>query len=365
MEPYEDTDVKKKCERIRQLIDKGEFVVGDQRRMTPILCNDKVGVQYDRIYSNKLGRHVTGSTSWGLFDKDYDYRDLWVLIEMRNDSEIPGAFLPQVKPVLGEAVIYPKHVIITAGNKSIEADIKVEDYYDGGKLRTINNSLSEHEIPVMVWRITQAELSEEEEQDEIEPIKIMTEHIAITASSVVVDDDKYEVVAAQIMPLDKQSLKALRATLAQSSRKNWVKVNYKNRYGGSTLRGSKKGFLTIGAGMLQENAVGAVVVILNPVTGDPQLWGDGYFYIVTTKDEDIVPKFIKRLDLSIPWPILDIWGEYLYARGTEEYLIENLLQYGDDFGKCVRVLKNENQWQGIIETGLSTGEIKIEESAVG
>ena len=72
MEPYEDTDVKKKCERIRQLINKGEFVVGDQRRMTPILCNDKVGVQYDRIYSYKLGRHVTGSTSWGLFDKDYD-----------------------------------------------------------------------------------------------------------------------------------------------------------------------------------------------------------------------------------------------------------------------------------------------------
>ena len=365
MEPYEDHDIKSKCNRIRELIDRGEFVVANYGHRYPILNNDKVGIRYTRQFSEKLGRHITGETSWGLFDRDNELSDLWVLADGRE--KIPEGFLPQIKPAAGEAVICPQHVVINANGRSVEADIQFDesDYYNSAKLRIINEKMIENEIPVMVWRLIFPDIPEEE-KGKVEPIKIMTEHIAITASSAVVDEDDDELVATQIVPVDKQSLKALRATLAQNSKKNWISIGYKgSSYGGSRIRGSKKGFLTIGSSTMKEGAVGAVVAMLNPVTGDPQLWSEKHFYIVTVKDEDLFPKFVKHLDLCIPWPILESWSEYLLEEGTNKSLIDDLVQYGDEFDRCIKVQKSENHWQEIIETGLETGKIKIEESAVG
>ena len=79
MGPYEDHNIKSKCNRIRTLIERGEFVVANYGHRYPILNNDKVGIRCTRKYSEKLGRHITGETSWGLFDRDYELSDMWVL----------------------------------------------------------------------------------------------------------------------------------------------------------------------------------------------------------------------------------------------------------------------------------------------
>jgi len=331
----------------------GLFVARDVSSSYPVLQNTNVGIKSTYIYSGRT--IIEGETSWGKFGYDYEL-GLYYLIS----GEIPDKYKDQVKPVLGEAVIYPHHVVIRAAGREFEADIRLDNVYPtewaSSHLYDIQKKLVQAEIPVVIWSVSFAQNVDWEQANVDKPLRIETEHVSIVGSAVVYDPQHSVLVAAQIMPESKEVLTALRATLAHNGNKDWVTVRGKNT---AYLRGAKIGYVTIGANMSKENALGGVVVLLHPLTGDPQLVKKDHFYVVTTKDEKLVDKFTDRLQLAISWPIQPEWGEYLLEKGERAGLTSKLRIEGDEFKEAIRVEIDEARWEAAIVSGIKNDAIVI------
>jgi len=353
LRPYEDTRAKRDFEQFTTMWDRYGFLVGRTSGCRyPIIQNTDVGIIPGYDINN---RAVAGTTTWGKFGYDYQL-GLYYLIS----GEVPEKYKGQIKPVLGEAVVYPQHVMVYAAGRELEADIQLEDAqpteYASTHLYAVQTKLVEAEIPIVIWRLAFAENANWEQPNNDKPLRVETEHVSIVGSSAVYDNHNRLLVAAQIMPGSKEELTALRATLAHNGNKDWVTVRGKNTY---YLRGAKVGYLTITASMRTENALGGVVILLHPLTGDPQLVKQDFFYVVTVKDEKLIDKFIDRLQLAIAWPIQPEWGKYLLEKGEKAGLVSKLGIEGDDFREAIRVNIDEAHWESIIVEGIKNDKIVI------
>ena len=177
------------------------------------------------------------------------------------------------------------------------------------------------------------------------------------ASSAIWSNDDQQLVAAQVVTPSKDLLKAIKASLAKNSSKEYLTV--KTPDDSAFLKSAKRGFITAGNSLSQVNADGTVTALLHPLTGDPQSNAADYFYIVVTKNEALSAKFAERLDLAIPWPIQPEWSDYLLEAGQEVELVQVLPYSGNDFSVGLRVIKNEAKWHQLLSDGLRQGQIAI------
>jgi hypothetical protein len=350
--PFENTYALRALQAINRLIDQGRFVVSrfspEQGGVPVVPHNEQVGIRSAREYHR--GEMVDGATSWGKFRFDAE-ANVYVLV----DGSPPEKWLPQERLEAGVVTLYPRSAVACAGERAIELDLTSEQHEGPYELLyRINQALFDSRIPVMIWR-----LEWEQEQDEkgVEVITLLTEHVRLAASSAVWDDQDSQLVAAQVMFTDPQEIKALRATLANNSSKEWLRVVTEED--NAFLRGARRGFIGVSAGMSKQHAQGNVAALLNPLTGDPQMFSEDHFYVVATPGEDITEKFVQRLDLATPWPADPQWGEYLIESGVERGLVTMLKTAAGDFETALRVEKDAEGWREVIQRGLSEGQIAL------
>jgi hypothetical protein len=380
--PFENSYALKAMQTTNRLIDQGYFVVArfapERGGVTVVPNNQQIGITPAREYYH--GEVIDGKTSWGRFKLDYE-SNLYYLVE----GQAPEKWLPQVKLAPASAVLKRRYAVVHSDERSFVGELDLASSTDSGHnpdalyppdqhegpyeiLGRINQTMYESRTPVMVWRLEWAEDANASASSATggngsgDVVTIMTEHVRLAASSAVWDNENGQLVAAQVMFTDQQEIKALRATLANNSTREWLRVITKddNAY----LRGARRGFIGVSANMSRQNAQGNVAALLNPLTGDPQLFNDDYFYVVATPGEDITEKFVQRLDLAAPWPVDPAWGEYLINHGMTDGLVTKLTMASptNDFGEALRVEKDEEGWRRLIMQGLQEGHIAVKET---
>jgi hypothetical protein len=351
--PFENVYALRALQATNRLIDQGRFVVSrfspEQGGVPVVPHNEQVGIRSAHEYHR--GEMIDGTTSWGKFKFDAE-ANVYILM----DGKAPEKWLPQEKIEAGVATLHPRFAVVRAGERTVELDL-IPEQHEGPYevLNRINQTMFDSRIPVMVWRL---EWEQDEDGKGVEVITLLTEHVRLAASSAVWDDQDSQLVAAQVMFTDPQEIKALRATLANNSSKEWLRVvtDEDNAY----LRGARRGFIGVSASMSRQHAQGNVAALLNPLTGDPQMFSEDHFYVVATPGEDITEKFVQRLDLATPWPADPQWGEYLIQSGTERGLVTVLKTAAGDFEIALRVEKDAEGWREVIQRGLSEGQIALD-----
>jgi hypothetical protein len=342
-----DERLKQRAERAISLQEQGCFIL-DMRHELPLNGSQNLSsLRYSNSY-DEYGRYFDYETEWGKFSFDPDsYRTLLVL----RKGTPPDTLMPQPRIEVATATLHPGFVTIHNNGKSFDLDFQTRDRLDLSTLRTLNQTLAAEEIPVVVWQAEQG-------QDETPPIiRIANDSAMLFASSAIWDNEDQQLVATQVVTTSQDLLKAIKATLAKNSGKDYLTI--KTPDDSAYLKGARKGFLTVSNNLSQANAEGTVNALLHPLSGDPQAQTFDHFYLVITPEEDVHKKFVERLDLAIPWPLQPEWAEYLLEAGKKERLVEVLLASGKDFTAGLRILKNESLWGEVITQGLRGGQIEI------
>lgn len=177
-------------------------------------------------------------------------------------------------------------------------------------------------------------------------VYLSTTHVMIHATSVCYDPQRRHIVAAQIITTDKGIFKALMATLAKSSGESQLRIwNTDNNL---NLLGLKRSYKTISTTLSSRSAEGTVTVLLHPLTGDPAQETADYFYVLADNRDQLTQQFVDRLNLAIPWPIADDWGDAIFNAGLQAGLIKSLDHIGDDQFPGVAVQRNSSEWYSII-----------------
>jgi len=338
-----DTNLKARTLRAIALQEQGEFIL-DYRKELPLPV---VELHYSRDYDEQH-RFYDYETSWGKFSYDPDAYGVLVL----RKGHPPAELIPQPRLQLVNGTVHAGYVSIHNNGKSFDLDFPTRDALNYQTLRLLNKTLSEENLPLVVWELDDA-------PEETPPvIRITNESAMLFASSAIWDTDEQQLVAAQVVTTSQDLLKAIKATLANNNSKSYltIKTPDDNAY----LKGARKGFVSVGNNLAQANAEGTVTALLHPLSGDPQAQSAEHFYLVIAPGESISGKFAERLDLSIPWPVQKDWADYLLETGQSEGLVQVLPNCGSDFSAGLRISKNESCWQQVITAGLKQGSITIQ-----
>jgi hypothetical protein len=343
----QDTFLKNRTLRAISLQEQGCFII-DQRKELPLPTLESLTrLRYSRA-TDEVGRYFDYETDWGKFRFDPETRSLLVL----HKGTPPDELLPQPKLALATATIHTGYVSIHNNGSSFDLDFQTHDKVEWDSLRMLNQTLSTEGVPVVVWQL-------EEAGDEKTPvIRIANDSAMLFASSAIWDNDEQQLVAAQVVTTSQDLLKAIKATLAVNSGKNFITV--KTPEDSAYLRGAHRGYVTVGSSLTAANAEGTVTALLHPLSGDPQSNVTDHFFIVFASNERMSQKFAERLDLAIPWPIQPEWAEYLLKAGQEAGLVQALPASGKDFAAGLRVVNNESKWHELIADGLKTSRISIQ-----
>jgi len=344
------------------LYDSGKFIVAREKPYNGFLGNEKVGILAGRHYDpNNSYKFYDGKTSWGFFNYNYDAR-VWVLEKGDVPEKYQGENKPK-RPHAATAVIYPRHTLINIGDgvRVVDADIDVPPQVRYGPTNYINEQLNKDELPIFVWKAEFDPSWETAQNEKGDTLRVFNDSIQAIASAAICDENRMQLVALQYMPNDAQIAKAIRATLANNNSKEFITISGAGeRY---TLRGAKKGFPAAVVNTKSKTTQGAsvgVVVLVNPLTGDPQLWTEDYFYVIATPNQDLEAEFVTRLNLALPWPVQPEWANYLLAEGRSGDLVQDLAIIGDEFAKAVAVHKNDEGWREIIAKGLEGEYIRFQ-----
>ena len=338
-----DERLKQRAESAIALQAQGHFIV-DSRKELPIHSLDGLRYSQDR---DEVGRYYDYETLWGKFSYATTDRNLLVL----QKGSPPSELLPQPRLELATATVHTGYASIHNNGSSFDLDFQTRDRFSWETLRLINQTLAAEQIPVVVWQAEQA-------AEKVPPIiRITNDSAMLFASSAIWDDDEQQLVATQVVTTSQELLKAIKATLAKNSGKDYLTV--KTPDDSAYLKGARRGFVTVSNNLTQANAEGTVTALLHPLSGDPQAQTSEYFYIVVSPDEKFSEKFAERLDLAIPWPLQPEWAEYLLEEGQKDGLVQVLPSSGSDFTAGLRVLKNESKWEQVISDGLKIGRIAI------
>jgi hypothetical protein len=341
-----DNFLKCRAEQAIALQAKGLFII-DHRRELPLPTHATLSdLRYSRE-RDELNRYYDYENDWGKFSYDPETRSVLVL----QKGTPPAELIPQPRLSIATASVHTGYVSIHNNGSSFELDMQTRDNLDHGTLRMINQTLATEGLPVVVWQ------AEQEKNDRPPVIRISNEHAMVFSSSAIWDLDNQQLVAAHVVTTSQDLLKAIRASLANNSSKNYITV--KTPDDSAFLKGARRGFTVVSSSLSQANADGTVTAMLHPLAGDPQTNTADYFYLVTTPNENLHQKFAERLDLAIPWPIQPEWAECLLEAGQEEGLVEVLSSVGSDFHAGLRVSKNESLWQKLISVQLKQGCIRI------
>jgi hypothetical protein len=325
----------------------GAFLI-DQRRELPFLSNCVINeLRYSRD-RDEQGRYYNYETSWGKFNNISGDFNLLILRKGRP----PDHLLPQPELELATCVVHAGYITINNNGSSFDLDFQTRDQVDYSTLSHINQTLASEELPIVVWKVEQAD-------GEIpQIIRIANDSAMVFASSAIWSPDDQQLVATQVVTTSQELLKAIKASLAANNSKGIITVKAPND--SAYLKSARRGFINSSNSLTQANAEGNVTVLLHPLSGDPQTNTDDYLYIVATAEEDVATKLAERLDLAIPWPIQPEWAEYLLEAGKRTHLVEVLPSAGDDFTAGLRVIRNESLWQDVISKGLKGGQITID-----
>ena len=195
-------------------------------------------------------------------------------------------------------------------------------------------------------------------------------HARATVLSAVWSEPDAQLVAAQLAAGDQQSLLALKAELEKNNKNSQVTLRGDAK---ADLAGARKGYLRLAATLDRANAHGHTLVLRHWRAGDPRLIpqpkeGHVFFYVVVSHGEDLLLRFVERLQLAIPWPLRTEWREPLLAAGLEASLVQHLClaqameldpQHGPAHGVAftagLRVVADAPAWGQVITDGLQNG----------
>ncbi|MFM8319744.1 MAG: hypothetical protein ACKOC5_02430 [Chloroflexota bacterium] len=363
MNSYEDRSLLNRFQAVQKLIEGNKLVISAQTPGSgglPGYVNEKVGIvnRYDSAY----GRYVL-QTSWGIFQYD---RENQVYILMQQTGEIPEALQTPVKSFSASATLWPDKTTIQLDHtdRVVELDLVIDRsvYIKYEILNQINRTLYESGIPILVWRVDFSNAWATQPVNRAAGgYRIANESVSVVVSSAVIDTDHRQMVAVQLMPESKQSAQAIRASLSTNSAKAGVSLSG-GEHQPEYLSSARQGCLTLAATMQEVGAAGNVVVYMHQLCADPsQAKSTDYFYIIETRyqPDKIRKEFITRLNVSITWPLLEAWGEYLLNEGRRYELVKDLDLWGDEFTRAILVERAPDRWEAIIRRGLQEGEITL------
>lgn len=260
-----------------------------------------------------------------------------------------------------DEIVYPLHLAVAQiyddyaaliRDDGVEFRIDLTWYAGEGGWSYINrlNAIlaSDLESGTVAWKV-----SWEPEVEERRPanIAIITEHLRVYCSSVAMDTENHQLVAATLVSTEAQSFRAVMAMLATNSRQTFsIAVGSKSNF----MENTKKGYTSVSGNFLKEGAEGHIVTILHPLAGDPSEVGGDYFYLVNTNEKTLELEFFIKLSVAIAWPILQAWAHDLLLAGIDTGLVIPLECIGPDFKKAYRVMRNSEKWGAIISTGVKT-----------
>lgn len=326
--------------------EQGQFVV-DLRNELPLPRHDSLDhLRYSSQYDGS-GSYYAYENAWGMFSYAPDDRTLLIL---RKGSP-PVELLPQPRLEIATATLHSGYVAIHNNGSSFEIDMPTPERMSYTTLLQVNELLRTEQVPIVVWQL------EEAVEDKTPLIRILNDSAVVFASSAIWSPDEQQLVAAQIVTTSHELLKAIKASLANNNTKSYlaVKTPSDNAY----LKGARKGYIAVNNNLAQANAEGTVTALLHPLSGDPQAQTSDFFYLVVAPDEGLAQKFIERLDLAIPWPLMPEWAEYLLEAGKAANLVQSLPGSGSDFAAGLRIEKNESRWQQLLTEGLKDRSIRI------
>jgi hypothetical protein len=199
------------------------------------------------------------------------------------------------------------------------------------------------------------------EKSELLQMRLQNGETQVYAVNAVWDDKNRQLVACTMASSNKQSIQSILASLSTNS-KRFLTLRGAGTYSYSSvyLEGARKGFFKMSKNMSVANAEGWVECIEHPATGDPRLLPDwDYFFVITTPGQDFTKKFVDRLNLAIPWPVLPEWGEYLLENGKSTRLIHDLKMAGPGYERGITVWKREDAWENLISAGVTGGTLSL------
>jgi hypothetical protein len=195
----------------------------------------------------------------------------------------------------------------------------------------------------------------DELQKRVHQIRLANDHVSVVCASAVWDTDLQQLVAVTLVSPEQQSLKAITATLYTNSKKSLaLSVDGKTH----AIQNTRRKYTAVSGNLAAVGAEGYLLALLHPLSGNPQEQSENHFYLVVSQNETTITKFAERLNLAIPYPVRELWADYLLECGFQSNLVRKLSLAGDDFQDALWVSK-AGGWRAIIEDGLKDGNIHL------